>query len=71
SISAIEDTWEKRRIANMAFIQLGESSRVGEMILARERSGFAGDKVWDDIQVVPVFVGRERRLFGGVGSLVP
>ncbi|GJU82268.1 reverse transcriptase domain-containing protein [Tanacetum coccineum] len=43
-ISAIEDTWERRGIANMAFIQLGGSSRVGEMILARERSGFAGKK---------------------------
>ncbi|GKA09954.1 hypothetical protein Tco_0689387 [Tanacetum coccineum] len=45
--------WEWRGIANMDFIQLGGSSRVGEMILARERSGFAGEKVWDDHQVVP------------------
>ncbi|GJT45051.1 hypothetical protein Tco_0953766 [Tanacetum coccineum] len=30
----------------------------------RERSGFAGEKVWDDIQVVPGFVGREMRLLG-------
>ncbi|GJT52865.1 gag protease polyprotein [Tanacetum coccineum] len=37
----------------------------------RERSGFAEEKVWGDHQVVPGFVGRERRLFGGVGSLVP
>ncbi|GJU84816.1 putative reverse transcriptase domain-containing protein [Tanacetum coccineum] len=37
----------------MAFIQLGWVSRVDEMILARERSGFAGKKVWDDIPVVP------------------
>ncbi|GKA02234.1 hypothetical protein Tco_0674899 [Tanacetum coccineum] len=37
--------WEWRGIANMDFIQLGGSSRVGEMILARERSGFAGEKV--------------------------
>ncbi|GKA42568.1 hypothetical protein Tco_0735228 [Tanacetum coccineum] len=36
--------WEWRGIANMDFIQLGGSSRVGEMILARERSGFAGEK---------------------------
>ncbi|GJT99938.1 hypothetical protein Tco_1110277 [Tanacetum coccineum] len=36
----------------MAFIQLGWVSRVDEMILARERSGFAGKKVWDDIPVV-------------------
>ncbi|GJR96340.1 hypothetical protein Tco_0268514 [Tanacetum coccineum] len=39
-------------------------SRVDEMILARERSGFAGKKVWDDIPVVTGFVGRERRLLG-------
>ncbi|GJV73281.1 hypothetical protein Tco_1493276 [Tanacetum coccineum] len=38
-------------------------SRSGmKMILARERSGFAGKKVWDDIPVVTGFVGRERRL---------
>ncbi|GJR10997.1 hypothetical protein Tco_0793649 [Tanacetum coccineum] len=36
--------WEWRGIANMAFIQLGGVSRVDEMILARERSGFAGKK---------------------------
>ncbi|GJT07240.1 hypothetical protein Tco_0841702 [Tanacetum coccineum] len=48
----------------MAFIQLGWVSRVDEMILARERSGFAGKKVWDDIPVVTGFVGRERRLLG-------
>ncbi|GJV08792.1 hypothetical protein Tco_1346448 [Tanacetum coccineum] len=45
--------WEWRGIANMDFIQLGGSSRVDEMILARVRSGFAGEKVWDDHQVVP------------------
>ncbi|GJR51369.1 hypothetical protein Tco_1401890 [Tanacetum coccineum] len=33
------------------------------MILARVLSGFAGQKVWDDIQVVPGFLlGQERRL---------
>ncbi|GKB36931.1 hypothetical protein Tco_0881873 [Tanacetum coccineum] len=48
----------------MAFIQLGGNSRVDEMILARVSSGFAGEKVWEDIQVVPGFVGRERRLYG-------
>ncbi|GJT90608.1 hypothetical protein Tco_1079453 [Tanacetum coccineum] len=36
--------WEWRGIANMDFIQLGGSSRVDEMILARVRSGFAGEK---------------------------
>ncbi|GJU76367.1 hypothetical protein Tco_1273437 [Tanacetum coccineum] len=40
--------WEWRGIANMAFIQLGGSSRVGEIILARERSGFAGEKDDED-----------------------
>ncbi|GJR56012.1 hypothetical protein Tco_1406533 [Tanacetum coccineum] len=64
TISAIEMLWEWRGIANMDFIQLGGSSRVDEMILARERSGFAGKKVWDDIPVVTGFVGRERRLLG-------
>ncbi|GKF64988.1 hypothetical protein Tco_0188436, partial [Tanacetum coccineum] len=44
SISAIEDTWERCGITNMALIQLGGSSRVGEMVLARERSGFPGEK---------------------------
>ncbi|GKC58805.1 hypothetical protein Tco_1086403 [Tanacetum coccineum] len=37
--------WEWRGIANMDFIQLGGSSRVDEMILARVRSGFAGEKI--------------------------
>ncbi|GKE56455.1 hypothetical protein Tco_1495640, partial [Tanacetum coccineum] len=43
--------WEWRGIANMDFIQLGGSSRVGEMILARERSGFAGEKGADDEEI--------------------
>ncbi|GKB89574.1 probable DNA helicase MCM8 [Tanacetum coccineum] len=43
-IIAIENTWEWRGIANMAFIQLGGVSRVDEMILARVSSGFAGEK---------------------------
>ncbi|GJW88513.1 hypothetical protein Tco_0163853 [Tanacetum coccineum] len=48
------------------FTQLGGNSRLVEMILARVSSGFAGEKVWDDIQVVTGFLlGRERRLFGG------
>ncbi|GJX34492.1 hypothetical protein Tco_0246049 [Tanacetum coccineum] len=64
TISAIEDTWERRGIANMAFIQLGGSSRVGEMILARERSGFAEEKVWDDIQVVTRFWGGKEDFLG-------
>ncbi|GJR66164.1 hypothetical protein Tco_0012229 [Tanacetum coccineum] len=45
--------WEWRGIANLAFIQLGWVSRVDEMILARVSSGFAGEEVWEDIQVVP------------------
>ncbi|GJY35072.1 putative ribonuclease H-like domain-containing protein [Tanacetum coccineum] len=40
TISAIEMLWEWRGIANMDFIKLG-GSRVDEMILAMERSGFA------------------------------
>ncbi|GKA96981.1 hypothetical protein Tco_0824875 [Tanacetum coccineum] len=64
AISAIEMLWEWRGIANLAFIQLGWVSRVDEMILARVSSGFAGEKVWEDIQVVPGFVGREMRLLG-------
>ncbi|GJR95543.1 hypothetical protein Tco_0267717, partial [Tanacetum coccineum] len=71
AISAIEILWEWRGIANLAFIQLGWVSRVDEMILARVRSGFAGEEVWEDIQVVPGFVGRERRLFGEVAVLSP
>ncbi|GJS58433.1 hypothetical protein Tco_0653217 [Tanacetum coccineum] len=35
----------------------GVGSRVDEMILARERSGFAGEKVWGDIPVVTGFWG--------------
>ncbi|GJY24058.1 hypothetical protein Tco_0397716 [Tanacetum coccineum] len=50
------------RSAKWLYITLGWVSRVDEMILARERSGFAGKKVWDDIPVVTGFVGRERRL---------
>ncbi|GKB21793.1 hypothetical protein Tco_0855716 [Tanacetum coccineum] len=71
AILAIEMLWEWRGIANMAFIQLGWVSRVDEMILARERSGFAGEKVWDDIQVVPGFLGAGKRAFGEVGRMVP
>ncbi|GJR09003.1 hypothetical protein Tco_0791655 [Tanacetum coccineum] len=43
--------WEWRGIANMDFIQLGGSSRVDEMILARVRSGFAGEKGADDEEI--------------------
>ncbi|GJT50750.1 hypothetical protein Tco_0976907, partial [Tanacetum coccineum] len=56
--------WERQGIANMAFIQLGWVSRVDEMILARERSGFAGKKVWDDVPVVTGFVGAGKKLLG-------
>ncbi|GKB38864.1 hypothetical protein Tco_0883806 [Tanacetum coccineum] len=35
----------------MDFIQLGWVSRVDEMILARVSSGFAGEKVWEDIKL--------------------
>ncbi|GJR65821.1 reverse transcriptase domain-containing protein [Tanacetum coccineum] len=70
TISTIEMLWEWRGIANMDFIQLGGSSRVGEMILARERSGFAGEKVWDDHQVVPGHVcGNSHGLIGKYGLM--
>ncbi|GKA35040.1 hypothetical protein Tco_0721531 [Tanacetum coccineum] len=52
--------WEWRGIANLAFIQLGWVSRVDEMILARVSSGFAGEEVWEDIQVVPGFIGAGK-----------
>ncbi|GJY41080.1 hypothetical protein Tco_0428350 [Tanacetum coccineum] len=48
----------------MAFIQLGGGSRVGEMILARERNGFAGEKVWGDIQVVTGIWGGKEDFLG-------
>ncbi|GJW78168.1 hypothetical protein Tco_0139850 [Tanacetum coccineum] len=51
--------WEWRGIANMDFIQLGGSSRVGEMILARERSGFAGEKSGSDMGCF-VFIRRNK-----------
>ncbi|GJW60389.1 hypothetical protein Tco_0109724 [Tanacetum coccineum] len=56
--------WEWRGIANMAFIQLGGNSRVDEMILARVSSGFAGEEVWEDIQVVPGFWGGKDGFLG-------
>ncbi|GJU65496.1 hypothetical protein Tco_1247331 [Tanacetum coccineum] len=67
--------WEWRGIANMDFIQLGGSSRVDEMILARVRSGFAGEKVWGDIQVVLRFgAGKKtfwgRRQFGPLNTVM-
>ncbi|GKF43023.1 hypothetical protein Tco_0126365, partial [Tanacetum coccineum] len=49
----------------------GVGSRVDEMILARERSGFAEEKVWGDIPVVTGFWGGKEDFFGGVSSLVP
>ncbi|GJX02816.1 hypothetical protein Tco_0188732 [Tanacetum coccineum] len=51
--------WEWRGIANMDFIQLGGSSRVDEMILARVRSGFAGEK-WDNKGTLWVKAGTEE-----------
>ncbi|GKD29273.1 hypothetical protein Tco_1240051 [Tanacetum coccineum] len=64
AISAIEMLWEWRGIANLAFIQLGWVSRVDEMILARVSSGFAGEEVWEDIQVVPGFWGGKDGFLG-------
>ncbi|GKC62741.1 hypothetical protein Tco_1095339, partial [Tanacetum coccineum] len=64
TISTIEMLWEWRGIANMDFIQLGGSSRVDEMILARVRSGFAGEKVWGDTQVVTGIWGGKEDFLG-------
>ncbi|GJX60552.1 integrase, catalytic region, zinc finger, CCHC-type containing protein [Tanacetum coccineum] len=63
AISAIEMLWEWRGIANLAFIQLGWVSRVDEMILARVSSGFVGEEVWEDIQVVTGFVKAGKDAF--------
>ncbi|GJZ20297.1 retrovirus-related pol polyprotein from transposon TNT 1-94 [Tanacetum coccineum] len=49
----------------MAFIQLGWVSRMDEMILARVSSGFAGEKVWEDIQVVTGIDGAGKKTFWG------
>ncbi|GJY92687.1 putative ribonuclease H-like domain-containing protein [Tanacetum coccineum] len=46
---AIENSWEWRGIANMAFIQLGRVSRVDEMILARVSSGFCRGETLVDL----------------------
>ncbi|GJX99587.1 hypothetical protein Tco_0356606 [Tanacetum coccineum] len=43
---------------------IGDFNSAIEDTWERERSGFAREKVWDDIQVVPGFVGREMRLLG-------
>ncbi|GKA98093.1 reverse transcriptase domain-containing protein, partial [Tanacetum coccineum] len=64
TISAIENALGKERDCQHGIYTTRGGSRVDEMILARERSGFAVEKVWGDIPVVPGFVGRERRLFG-------
>ncbi|GJU80476.1 hypothetical protein Tco_1282841 [Tanacetum coccineum] len=62
TISAIENALGKVRDCQHGLYTAGGVSRVDEMILARERSGFAGKKVWDDIPVVTGFVWQERRL---------
>ncbi|GJZ63077.1 putative reverse transcriptase domain-containing protein [Tanacetum coccineum] len=59
-----EDTWEKVRIGTCAFINWDWVSRVDEMILARVRSGFAGEKVWGDIQVVTGIWGGKEDFLG-------
>ncbi|GJT74817.1 hypothetical protein Tco_1041542 [Tanacetum coccineum] len=51
TISAIENALGKVRDCQHGLYTAGGVSRVDEMILARERSGFAGKKVWDDIPV--------------------
>ncbi|GKA02821.1 putative reverse transcriptase domain-containing protein [Tanacetum coccineum] len=67
SISAIEDTWERCGIANMAFIQLGGNSRVDEMILARVSSGFAGKKYGRTSKLYLGLLGGKGCFLGDLG----
>ncbi|GJT33016.1 reverse transcriptase domain-containing protein [Tanacetum coccineum] len=56
----------------MAFIQLGGvGSRVDEMILARERSGFAEEKVWGALPVVTGFWGGKEDFLGELAAWSP
>ncbi|GJW83423.1 hypothetical protein Tco_0156568, partial [Tanacetum coccineum] len=57
--------WEWCGIANMAFIQLGGSSRVVEMILARVSSGFAGRKYGKTSKLYLGLVGAGKKTFWG------
>ncbi|GJW85888.1 hypothetical protein Tco_0159033 [Tanacetum coccineum] len=58
-------------IANNGFIQLGGGSRVDEMILARERSGFAEEKVWGALPVVTGFWGGKEDFLGELAAWSP
>ncbi|GJW11707.1 ribonuclease H-like domain-containing protein [Tanacetum coccineum] len=49
----------------------GVGSRVDEMILARERSGFAEEKVWGDIPVVTGFWGGKEDFLGELAVWSP
>ncbi|GJV47030.1 hypothetical protein Tco_1437242 [Tanacetum coccineum] len=49
----------------------GLGSRVDEMILARERSGFAEEKVWGDIPVVTGFWGGKEDFLGELAVWSP
>ncbi|GJT91903.1 hypothetical protein Tco_1080748 [Tanacetum coccineum] len=63
TISAIENALGKVRDCQHGIYTTGGGvSRVDEMILAKERSGFCREEVWGDIPVVTGFLGRERRL---------
>ncbi|GJZ54996.1 reverse transcriptase domain-containing protein [Tanacetum coccineum] len=71
NLSPFEDTWEKVGIANIALYNNWMGSRKDEMILARVSSGFAGEKVWEDIQVVTGIDGAGKKTFWGSGSFGP
>ncbi|GKB80284.1 hypothetical protein Tco_0947179, partial [Tanacetum coccineum] len=62
--------WEWCGIANMAFIQLGGSSRVVEMILARVSSGFAGRKYGKTSKLYLGLVGAGKKTFFGEAAVL-
>ncbi|GJX17963.1 hypothetical protein Tco_0218795 [Tanacetum coccineum] len=49
----------------------GGGSRVDEMILARERSGFAEEKVWGALPVVTGFWGGKEDFLGELAAWSP
>ncbi|GJY75587.1 hypothetical protein Tco_0480703 [Tanacetum coccineum] len=49
----------------------GVGSRVDEMILARERSGFAEEKVWGALPVVTGFWGGKEDFLGELAAWSP
>ncbi|GJU92394.1 hypothetical protein Tco_1304817 [Tanacetum coccineum] len=49
----------------------GDGSRVDEMILARERSGFAEEKIWGALPVVTGFWGGKEDFLGELAVWSP